>query len=171
MRSERDVINTSQQEEPQKKDKIRFKKEAEKVEKDDSVKSTRKNIDNMTYEELVKHTPIEVPEKALPLTQENLSAMNNSKAQWNVVSSTARDSQGVPEVKKVNFNQDFDLKKVKKSTSDDEKLSQGWNIPQQMDETEIQKRQTERNKHIPIYNLVQVPPVPHQIMGKTGHNI
>ena len=129
MRSERDVINTSQQEEPQKKDKIRFKKEAEKVEKDDSVKSTRKNIDNMTYEELVKHTPIEVSEKALPLTQENLSAMNNSKAQWNVVSSTARDSQGVPEVKKVNFNQDLDLKKVKKNTSNDEKLSQGWNIP------------------------------------------
>lgn len=129
MKSERDVINTSQQEEPQKKDKIRFKKEAEKVEKDDSVKSTRKNIDNMTYEELVKHTPIEVSEKALPLTQENLSAMNNSKAQWNVVSSTARDSQGVPEVKKVNFNQDLDLKKVKKNTSNDEKLSQGWNIP------------------------------------------
>jgi len=83
----------------------------------------------MTYEELVKHTPIEVPEKALPLTKENLSAMNNSRAQWNVVSSTARDSQGVPEVKQVDFNQDLELKKVKKNSYNDEKLSQGWSIP------------------------------------------
>lgn len=97
--------------------------------------------------------------------------MNNSKAQWNVVSSSVRDSKDVPEVKIVNLNQDLELKKAKKTSSDDEKLSQGWSIPQQMDKAEIQSRQLERNKHIPLYNLVKVPPVPHLIIGNVGRNI
>jgi hypothetical protein len=45
------------------------------------------------------------------------------------VSSSARDSKDVPEVKIVNLNQDLELKKAKKTSSDDEKLSQGWSIP------------------------------------------
>ena len=122
----------------------------------------------MTYEELVNQKPSDVIEAAmevdcdgpLPLTEQNVSAMNNSQHRgWKVVSAVggrarsrgyndsslsndSRDYDNRKTPKQIKFrNTAIDIDKVNEKKEADRLLAQGWNLPKQMDPEEIRKRQ------------------------------
>ena len=145
----------------------------------------------------------------LPLTEQNLSAMNQNSSStrgWNIVStkdgqvakprSASREAREVSpgnassKPKQLKFrNTAIDMKKVHEKKEKDRLLALGWNQPEQMDPTEIKRRQdevSERSSQDPtrkmaskVFEIVQrnqivkvpVPPVPRLVLGNHGKQV